>query len=123
MKQDSFTQLATIPASSVYNIRSRKRQFVDGTLESNNQMVGRCCVCSDDTSVFYNLLVFCDGCNVVVHKDCYGIMNISETAGWYCRRCEFKQNNDIKCEQIVIYFLFVCVNYNNFLICFKIVVL
>eukprot|EP01102_Stenamoeba_stenopodia_P006550 TRINITY_DN1805_c0_g1_i4.p1 TRINITY_DN1805_c0_g1~~TRINITY_DN1805_c0_g1_i4.p1 ORF type:complete len:1156 (-),score=329.34 TRINITY_DN1805_c0_g1_i4:124-3591(-) len=48
-----------------------------------------CCVCNDDYSDDTNLIVFCDGCNISVHQDCYGIVHIPE-GRWLCQKCEKK---------------------------------
>jgi len=39
-------------------------------------------VCSD-----LNQLVYCDGCNVVVHQGCGGIPHVSSNEDWYCAAC------------------------------------
>ena len=63
-----------------------------GTIGEEKQMIGGCCVCSDDTGYSNNPLVYCDGpgCQVAVHQACYGIVQIPENS-WFCRACEFKQ--------------------------------
>ena len=106
----SFNKLA-LPALLTHNIEQkmkalnlRKRRLEENSEDECKQMVGRCCVCSDDKCTSNNLLVYCDGCNVAVHKGCYGIINVSATTDWFCRGCEFKQENASKHEQIVIYF-------------------
>lgn len=59
--------------------------------ENEKQMVGGCCVCTDDTGYRDNALVYCDGedCEVAVHQACYGIGTVPD-GNWYCRRCEHK---------------------------------
>ncbi|XP_046668256.1 protein AF-10-like [Homalodisca vitripennis] len=53
------------------------------------EMVGGCCVCSDDRGWAENPLVYCDGqgCTVAVHQACYGIVTVP-SGNWYCRKCE-----------------------------------
>ena len=87
---------------------SFNKKLEKGSEDEDMHMVGRCCVCSDDKCISNNLIVFCDGCNVAVHMDCYGIMNVSANTEWFCRRCEFEQKNETKHEQIVIYFYYLC---------------
>ncbi|XP_065172162.1 protein AF-10 isoform X1 [Atheta coriaria] len=63
-------------------------------------MVGSCCVCSDDRGWPENPLVYCDGqsCTVAVHQACYGIVTVP-TGPWYCRKCESQERSvKVKCE-------------------------
>ncbi|MGH0156336.1 UNVERIFIED_CONTAM: hypothetical protein FKN15_031319 [Acipenser sinensis] len=61
---------------------------------SNNmkEMIGGCCVCSDERGWAENPLVYCDGhgCNVAVHQACYGIVQVP-TGPWFCRKCESQE--------------------------------
>ncbi|XP_017770719.1 PREDICTED: protein AF-10 isoform X2 [Nicrophorus vespilloides] len=64
------------------------------------EMVGGCCVCSDDRGWPENPLVYCDGqsCTVAVHQACYGIVTVP-TGPWYCRKCESQERSvKVKCE-------------------------
>ncbi|XP_044752484.1 protein AF-10 isoform X2 [Coccinella septempunctata] len=63
------------------------------------EMVGGCCVCSDDRGWSENPLVYCDGqsCTVAVHQACYGIVSVP-TGPWYCRKCESQEKTSKKCE-------------------------
>ena len=56
------------------------------------EMVGGCCVCSDERGWDENPLVYCDGagCNVAVHQACYGIVTVP-TGPWFCRKCESQE--------------------------------
>ena len=75
-------------------------------MASNEELIGGCCVCSDDQGFSNNALVYCDGkgCTVACHTGelkkvghgrfhecdclaCYGIVSIPD-GDWYCRRCE-----------------------------------
>jgi hypothetical protein len=75
---------------------SRKNGDVENKqqMDEDKQMIGGCCVCSDDTGYVENLLVYCDGhnCQVAVHQACYGISNVPPGA-WYCSRCDYLNEN------------------------------
>ncbi|XP_052683072.1 protein AF-10-like [Crassostrea angulata] len=64
------------------------------------EMLGGCCVCSDERGWAENPLVYCDGqgCNVAVHQACYGIVHVPK-GPWYCRKCESQERSArVKCE-------------------------
>ncbi|KAM7361212.1 coiled coil domain containing protein Alhambra isoform 6-T7 [Cochliomyia hominivorax] len=64
------------------------------------EMVGGCCVCSDERGWPENPLVYCDGqnCTVAVHQACYGIVTVP-TGPWFCRKCESQERSTrVRCE-------------------------
>uniref|UniRef100_A0A8C6S524 MLLT10 histone lysine methyltransferase DOT1L cofactor n=1 Tax=Neogobius melanostomus TaxID=47308 RepID=A0A8C6S524_9GOBI len=73
----------------------------DEFLTSNmKEMIGGCCVCSDERGWAENPLVYCDGhgCNVAVHQACYGIVQVP-TGPWFCRKCESQERAArVRCE-------------------------
>ncbi|XP_047424147.1 protein AF-10 isoform X2 [Mugil cephalus] len=73
----------------------------DGFLTNNmKEMIGGCCVCSDERGWAENPLVYCDGhgCNVAVHQACYGIVQVP-TGPWFCRKCESQERAArVRCE-------------------------
>uniref|UniRef100_A0AAV2L9B6 MLLT10 histone lysine methyltransferase DOT1L cofactor n=1 Tax=Knipowitschia caucasica TaxID=637954 RepID=A0AAV2L9B6_KNICA len=74
----------------------------DDDISKNNmkEMIGGCCVCSDERGWAENPLVYCDGhgCNVAVHQACYGIVQVP-TGPWFCRKCESQERAArVRCE-------------------------
>ncbi|XP_035381744.1 protein AF-10 isoform X2 [Electrophorus electricus] len=71
--------------------------YCRGTMK---EMIGGCCVCSDERGWAENPLVYCDGhgCNVAVHQACYGIVQVP-TGPWFCRKCESQERAArVRCE-------------------------
>ncbi|XP_041823781.1 protein AF-10 isoform X2 [Melanotaenia boesemani] len=74
----------------------------DDEVSTNNmkEMIGGCCVCSDERGWAENPLVYCDGhgCSVAVHQACYGIVQVP-TGPWFCRKCESQERAArVRCE-------------------------
>jgi len=61
-----------------------------------------CVICGNDESEPFDLIVFCDGCNVTVCQSCYSIADVPE-GDWFCRPCEAgvrdsKRRLDVTCK-------------------------
>ncbi len=57
----------------------------EGEVE-NVEEVGMCDICGDGASDGDDRIVYCDGCNVAVHQECYGIRRIP-SGYWFCAAC------------------------------------
>lgn len=56
-----------------------------------------CAVCNESDCDNSNAIIFCDGCDIAVHQDCYGVIFIPE-GQWLCRRCMVSKKRKIRCQ-------------------------
>ncbi|KAK7257125.1 hypothetical protein RIF29_30866 [Crotalaria pallida] len=55
-----------------------------------------CCVCQSTDGDPEDPIVFCDGCDLMVHASCYGnpLSKGIPEGDWFCEPCRFNQNGD-----------------------------
>ncbi|KAI9930121.1 hypothetical protein ASPWEDRAFT_56799 [Aspergillus wentii DTO 134E9] len=77
--------------------RSSSAAAVNGEITGpGEEQDTKCAICDDGDCENSNAIVFCDGCDLAVHQECYGVPFIPE-GQWLCRKCQLIGRGSVNC--------------------------
>ncbi|KAL2326852.1 hypothetical protein Fmac_020279 [Flemingia macrophylla] len=114
-RKESRTQSPPSPTSCNYTLPAKKRVWAPqppndavpifdlnaSPSPSQDQEDGvLCCVCQSTDGDPGDPIVFCDGCDLMVHASCYGnpLSNSIPDGDWFCQCCRFGPNAVTACS-------------------------
>lgn len=99
ISKEIFECLMTLYELEWYNIESKmppkkKIAVTDEISDSTDDQ--KCLICDESECDNSNAIVFCDGCDIAVHQECYGVPFIPE-GQWLCRQCAISRRRKASC--------------------------
>lgn len=90
LTEDEFERIIDTLEKMAFKLDcNQQSQMLQMEINNSNDV---CVVCLDGVSEDANQIVYCDGCNMAVHQECYGIRSLPKRA-WLCERCTLLRRN------------------------------